>query len=105
MRAICQPSQPQGWSGTLAGAAVVFFAYIGFDAVSTVAEETRNPTRDLPIGIITSLVICTVIYSVVAAVSTGLIPYTELVTKLAGEKAEPLVMALDRAAPNQVWAT
>ena len=99
------PFQPNGWNGTLAGAAVVFFAYIGFDAVSTVAEETRNPTRDLPIGIIASLVICTVIYIVVAAVFTGLIPYNELVTKLASEKAEPLVMALDRAAPHQVWAT
>jgi APA family basic amino acid/polyamine antiporter len=99
------PFQPNGWNGTLAGAAVVFFAYIGFDAVSTVAEETRNPTRDLPIGIIASLVICTVIYIVVAAVFTGLIPYSELVTKLASEKAEPLVMALDRAAPHQVWAT
>ena len=99
------PFQPNGWNGTLAGAAVVFFAYIGFDAVSTVAEETRNPTRDLPIGIIASLVICTIIYIVVAAVFTGLIPYSELVTKLASEKAEPLVMALDRAAPHQVWAT
>ncbi len=99
------PFQPMGWNGTLAGAAVVFFAYIGFDAVSTVAEETRNPPRDLPIGIIASLVICTIIYIVVAAVFTGLIPYSELVTKLASEKAEPLVMALDRAAPHQVWAT
>ncbi|MEK7731079.1 MAG: amino acid permease, partial [Planctomycetota bacterium] len=99
------PFQPTGWNGTLAGAAVVFFAYIGFDAVSTVAEETRNPTRDLPIGIIASLIVCTVIYIVVAAVFTGLVPYNELVTRLASEKAEPLVMALNRAAPNQVWAT
>src|SRR4030095_15999467 len=56
-----QPFQPQGWTGTLTGAAVVFFAYIGFDAVSTVAEETKNPARDLPIGIIASLIICTVL--------------------------------------------
>src|SRR5581483_5468792 len=61
------PFQPNGWGGTMAGAAIVFFAYIGFDAVSTVAEETRNPARDLPIGIIASLVICTVFYVVVAA--------------------------------------
>jgi len=100
-----KPFQPTGWEGTFAGAAIVFFAYIGFDAVSTVAEETRNPSRDLPIGIIASLVICTVIYIVVAAVFTGLVPYDQLVTRLASEKAEPLVMAMDRAAPNQVWAT
>ena len=105
MKANWTPFQPAGWNGTLAGAAVVFFAYIGFDAVSTVAEETRNPSRDLPIGIIASLVICTVIYIVVAAVFTGLIPYSDLVNRMASEKAEPLVMALDRAAPNQVWAT
>src|SRR5438552_3078971 len=66
------PFQPTGWGGTLAGAAVVFFAYIGFDAVSTVAEETRNPARDLPIGIIASLIICTIFYVTVAAVFTGL---------------------------------
>ncbi len=99
------PYQPGGWTGTLAGAAVVFFAYIGFDAVSTVAEETRNPSRDLPIGIIASLVICTIVYVVVAAVFTGMVPYDELVTRLATEKAEPLVMALDHVAPKQIWAT
>ncbi len=60
-----RPFQPAGWGGTLAGAAVVFFAYIGFDAVSTVAEETKNPARDLPIGIIASLIICTIFYVVV----------------------------------------
>lgn len=99
------PFQPQGWGGTLAGAAVVFFAYIGFDAVSTVAEETKNPSRDLPIGIIASLVVCTVIYVVVAAVFTGLIPYEELKTRLATETAEPLTMALDHVAPQAKWAT
>src|SRR5205814_955405 len=57
-----KPLAPNGWAGVQAGAAIVFFAYIGFDAVSTVAEETRNPKRDLPIGIIGSLVICTFIY-------------------------------------------
>jgi APA family basic amino acid/polyamine antiporter len=83
------PFQPKGWGGTLAGAAVVFFAYIGFDAVSTVAEETKNPARDLPIGIIASLLICTVFYVVVAAVFTGAMPYQELVKRLSTEQAEP----------------
>ena len=99
------PFQPNGWGGTLAGAAVVFFAYIGFDAVSTVAEETKNPARDLPIGIIASLIICTVFYVVVAAVFTGLIPYHDLVRRLATEQAEPLTMALDHVAPGAKWAT
>jgi basic amino acid/polyamine antiporter, APA family len=99
------PFQPNGWGGTLAGAAVVFFAYIGFDAVSTVAEETKNPARDLPIGIIASLVICTIFYVVVAAVFTGLIPYNELVRRLSTEQAEPLTMALNHVAPNARWAS
>jgi APA family basic amino acid/polyamine antiporter len=91
------PFAPNGWAGVQAGAAIVFFAYIGFDAVSTVAEETRNPKRDLPIGIIGSLVICTVIYIVVAVVFTGIIPYSVLRQKLATEQAEPLTMALQYA--------
>ena len=99
------PFQPTGWGGTLAGAAVVFFAYIGFDAVSTVAEETKNPARDLPIGIIASLVICTIFYIVVAAVFTGVMPYPVLVNKLATEQAEPLTMALRYVAPDARWAT
>ncbi|MGH9880474.1 MAG: amino acid permease [Pyrinomonadaceae bacterium] len=99
------PFQPQGWGGTLAGAAVVFFAYIGFDAVSTVAEETKNPARDLPIGIIASLVICTIFYVIVAAVFTGLMPYSELVRRLSTEQAEPLTMALNYVAPNARWAS
>jgi basic amino acid/polyamine antiporter, APA family len=99
------PFQPNGWKGTFAGAAVVFFAYIGFDAVSTVAEETRNPGRNLPIGIIASLVICTLFYVVVAAVFTGILPYQELIRRLSTEQAEPLTMALDHVAPNQTWAT
>jgi len=100
-----QPFQPRGWSGTLTGAAIVFFAYIGFDAVSTVAEETKNPARDLPIGIIASLVICTAFYVVVAAVFTGMIPYQELVTRLSTEQAEPLTMALEHVAPQANWAS
>ena len=99
------PFQPNGWGGTFAGAAVVFFAYIGFDAVSTVAEETKNPARDLPIGIIASLVICTIFYVVVAAVFTGVLPYAELVQKLSNEQAEPLTMALRHVAPSAKWAS
>ena len=91
------PFMPNGWAGVQAGAAIVFFAYIGFDAVSTVAEESRNPKRDLPIGIIGSLIICTIIYIVVAAVFTGIIPYDVLQQKLATEQAEPLTMALQYA--------
>src|SRR4029079_13250622 len=64
--------------GMLAGAAIIFFAYIGFDAVSTQAEEAQNPQRDVPIGIIGSLLICTVLYIGVVAVLTGMVPYTQL---------------------------
>jgi APA family basic amino acid/polyamine antiporter len=92
-----QPFAPNGWAGIQSGAAIVFFAYIGFDAVSTVAEEARDPKRDLPIGIIGSLVICTVIYVVVAAVFTGIVPYGALVSTLATQQAEPLTMALQYA--------
>ena len=72
-----EPYAPYGWSGVMGAAAVVFFAYIGFDAVSTTAEEAKNPQRDLPIGIIASLLICTVLYIAVAAVLSGIIPVTE----------------------------
>jgi APA family basic amino acid/polyamine antiporter len=99
------PFQPNGWSGTLAGAAVVFFAYIGFDAVSTVSEETRNPSRDMPIGILGSLLACTLLYVVVAAVFTGLVPYDELSRSLASEQAEPLTLALAHVAPHTAWPT
>jgi APA family basic amino acid/polyamine antiporter len=99
MAANWRPFQPQGWGGTFAGAALVFFAYIGFDAVSTVAEETKNPARDLPIGIIGSLIICTIFYVVVASVFTGLIPFTELQKVSSSGQAEALTMALDYVAP------
>lgn len=72
------PFMPFGFQGVGAAAAIVFFAYIGFDAVSTTAEEAHNPQRDLPIGIIASLVICTILYVLVAAVLTGIIPYTKI---------------------------
>ncbi len=91
------PLLPNGWAGVQSGAAIVFFAYIGFDAVSTVAEETRNPSRDLPIGIIGSLIISTIIYILVAAVFIGIIPFDVLKQKLATEQAEPLTMALQYA--------
>src|SRR5262245_41141081 len=92
-----RPFAPGGWAGIQAGAAIVFFACIGFDAVSTVAEETRNPKRDLPIGIIGSLAVCTLVYVVVAAVFTGIIPHRELVQMQATQQAEPLTMALQYA--------
>jgi APA family basic amino acid/polyamine antiporter len=91
------PFAPNGWAGIQAGAAIVFFAYIGFDAVSTVAEEVKNPKRDLPMGIIGSLVVCTIIYVIVAAVFTGIVPYDALVKTLATSQAEPLTMALQYA--------
>jgi basic amino acid/polyamine antiporter, APA family len=69
---------PMGFSGIGAGAAYIFFAYIGFDAVSTTAQEAKNPQRDLPIGIIASLVVCTVLYILVAAVLTGMVPWREV---------------------------
>ena len=81
------PFMPFGWSGTspegkpvgvLAGAAMVFFAYVGFDAVSTAAEEAKNPQRDVPFGILFSLIFCTAIYIVVSGLLTGIVPYTEL---------------------------
>ena len=67
-----------GWSGVLRGAGLVFFAYIGFDAVSTTAQEAKNPQKDMPIGILGSLAVCTVLYMVVSAVLTGMVPYTQL---------------------------
>lgn len=72
------PFFPHGFGGTLSGAAYVFFAYIGFDSISTHAEEARRPDRDVPIGILASLGICTLLYIAVAAVLTGMVPYTEL---------------------------
>ncbi|HEY4642597.1 MAG TPA: amino acid permease [Thermoanaerobaculia bacterium] len=88
------PFAPNGFHGILTGASIVFFAYIGFDAVSTTAEEARNPKRDMPIGIIGSLIICTVIYAIIAAIFTGLIPYPALVKTLSTEQAEPLTLAM-----------
>jgi len=80
-----------GWSGILAAGGVIFFAYIGFDAVSTVAQETINPQRNLPIGILASLVVCTVLYILVTLVLTGIVPFTELNVK------EPIALGVERA--------
>jgi APA family basic amino acid/polyamine antiporter len=81
------PFAPNGFAGIAGAAAIIFFAYIGFDAVSTAAEETKNPRRDMPIAIIASLIVCTVIYIAVAAILTGMLPFTQLGT------AEPLATA------------
>jgi APA family basic amino acid/polyamine antiporter len=78
-----------GWSGVLRGAGVMFFAYIGFDAVSTAAQEAKNPARDMPIGILGSLAICTVIYVLVAIVLIGIVPYKDLMV------ADPLAVGID----------
>jgi APA family basic amino acid/polyamine antiporter len=83
------PFAPNGFTGIHQGAAIVFFAYIGFDAISTAAEETKNPQRNLPIGILGGLAICTVIYVIVGIVITGMVPYTELGV------ADPLARALE----------
>lgn len=94
-----QPFMPFGWFdtlpdgktiGVLAGASLVFFAYFGFDAVSTAADEARNPQRDLPIGLLASLTFCTVVYIVVSGLLTGVLPYTEL------NVASPVAYALSR---------
>ena len=79
-----------GWPGIMAGAASVFFAYIGFDVVATTAEETKNPQRDVPIGIIGSLLICTVLYIIVSLILTGIVPYTKL------NNAAPMAVAFDQ---------
>ena len=85
-----------GFEGVLRGAAMVFFAYIGFEAVSVAAQESHRPQRDMPIGMLLSLVVCTVLYIAMAAVMTGLVPYTQLGT------AEPVVTAV-AAHPQLGW--
>ena len=95
------PFMPYGWNGITAAAAVVFFAYIGFDAVSTTAEEAKNPSRDLPIGIIASLVICTVLYLSVAGILSGIIPVVQYKDDAQFLNA-PVGYAL--AVINQDWA-
>jgi APA family basic amino acid/polyamine antiporter len=92
------PFAPNGFTGIHQGAAIVFFAYIGFDAISTAAEETRDPQRNLPIGILGGLAVCTLIYVVVGIVITGMVPYTELGV------ADPLARALELTGfTNVAW--
>ncbi len=85
------PFSPNGWPGILTGGSIVFFTYIGFDSVSTAAEECRNPQKDLPIGIIATLVICTVLYIAVVVVLTGLVPWQTLM-----DDAAPVVNTMKR---------
>jgi len=87
-----------GWSGVLRASGVIFFAYIGFDAVSTAAQEAKHPQRDVPIGILGSLIICTVLYIAMSAVLTGLLPYPKL------DDAAPVATAL-LAHPELTWLT
>ena len=88
------PFAPNGFRGISSAAAIIFFAYIGFDAVSTAAEETKNPQRDMPIGMIASLIVCTIIYVLVAIVLTGMVPWQQLGT------AEPLATAFSSIGMN-----
>jgi APA family basic amino acid/polyamine antiporter len=88
-----------GWSGIVRASGVIFFAYIGFDAVSTAAQEAKNPQRDLPIGILGSLAICTVLYILMALVMTGLAPYPEL------NVPHPVFVAIEKAGPSLRWLT
>jgi APA family basic amino acid/polyamine antiporter len=83
------PFMPFGWEGVSGGAALIFFAYIGFDAVSTAAEETKDPQKNMPFGILMSLVICTVVYILVAVTMTGMAPWNRLGT------SEPMLTALE----------
>ena len=85
------PYSPNGWSGVLTGGSIIFFTYIGFDSVSTAAEECRNPQRDIPIGIIATLIVCTVLYIGVAVVLTGIIPWNQLI-----DDAAPVVNTLKK---------
>ena len=86
-----------GWDGIVRGAGVIFFAYIGFDAVSTAAQEAKNPQRDMPIGILGSLAICTVLYIAVALVLTGIVHYTEL------NVPDPIAVGINAAGPALAW--
>jgi amino acid transporter len=89
------PFMPNGFQGVLKGVSAVFYAYIGFDAISTTAEECKNPQRDLPRGMIYSLIICTILYILIAFVLTGMVPFTEL------KVADPLAFVFDRV--GQKW--
>lgn len=92
-----QPFMPYGYNGMLSAAALVFFAFIGFDAVTSAAEEVKRPERDLPIGIIGSLAVCTILYVVVAGIMTGIVPYKEFLGV-----DHPVTLALQYAGENWV---
>jgi basic amino acid/polyamine antiporter, APA family len=87
-----------GWSGILRASGIIFFAYIGFDAVSTAAQEAKNPQRDVPFGILTSLIVCTILYVLMSGVLTGMLPYPQL------NDAAPVATALE-AHPSLLWLT
>jgi APA family basic amino acid/polyamine antiporter len=89
------PFMPYGWGGVLQGAAIIFFAYIGFDAVSTASEECKNPGKDMPKGIVGSLIICTVLYIVVSLILTGMVPYLQF-----KNTAAPVAYALQTVGIN-----
>ena len=86
-----------GWSGIFRGAGVIFFAYIGFDSVSALAQETKNPQKDMPFGIIGSLIVCTIIYIAVSLVLTGIVKYDQLGV------ADPIAVAVNAAGPALEW--
>jgi APA family basic amino acid/polyamine antiporter len=88
-----------GWHGVVHGAAVIFFAYIGFDAVSTAAQEAKNPQRDMPIGLLGSLAICTILYIAVSLVLTGIVNYTQL------NVPAPIAVAVNSLGPSLAWLT
>jgi basic amino acid/polyamine antiporter, APA family len=99
-----QPFLPNGWHGMFTGAAIVFFSFIGFDSVSTVSEEARDPARTIPRGILGSLALCALLYCIVAAAFTGLLPFPALQQELAQGRGEPLTAVLARVAPDKPWA-
>ncbi|WP_318503495.1 amino acid permease [Bacillus sp. T3] len=90
------PFAPFGFDGIITGAATVFFAYIGFDVIATASEEVKNPKRDMPIGIIASLAICTILYMVVSLILTGMVPYTSL------NVGDPVALALEVVGLNSI---
>lgn len=97
------PFAPQGWSGILTGGSIIFFTYIGFDSVSTAAEEARNPQRDLPIGIIATLAVCTVLYIAVAIVLTGIVPWQSLMDEAAPVANSLKKLAVGTGSPVLHW--
>jgi len=86
-----------GWSGILTGAGIIFFAFIGFDAISTAAQEAKNPSRDMPIGILVSLLICTILYIIVSMVLTGMVPYQKL------DVPAPIALAINSTGNSLAW--